>query len=104
MTLQVIMTDKALLQTMQIDSFDLNRRSEEMKLENKRLEGVFNISLFPIFTFLQPFSVVVIDFSFSKFFHYFLLSFFIVQVFFSFIKTISLFFTTIFNYQIVLDN
>lgn len=39
MTLQIILTDKALLQSMQIESFDLNRRSEEIKLENKRLEG-----------------------------------------------------------------
>jgi hypothetical protein len=41
-TLQIILTDKALLQSMQIESFDLNRRSEEIKLENKRLEGLFS--------------------------------------------------------------
>ena len=51
-TLQIILTDKALLQSMQIESFDLNRRSEEIILENKRLEGLFSFLYFIFFIIL----------------------------------------------------
>lgn len=56
MTLQIIMSNKALLKSMQIESFDLNLKSEEIKLENKRLQGGNSLFLFILFYFYVMFS------------------------------------------------
>jgi hypothetical protein len=59
-TLQIILTDKALLQSMQIESFDLHRRSEEIKLENKRLEGKpFFLEVVILSLFITLFSLYI---------------------------------------------
>ena len=74
MTLQIILTDKALLQSMQIEAFDLNRRCEEMKLENRRLEGGIHsfIQFFVLFCFVLfcfvLFCFVLLCFAFFFFF------------------------------------